>query len=172
MLEGLRANGVDKPLLTAYLPPYQPARPARREHRPYKIYPLKRERGVLTGLTSFPIRHWGGLERPVPADFLSLHFALADGRFNRDVPMDPGIYFFGDEVLTGARAFMAGYRLFHPHRVLGWHAYDRAGRVTHWSEHPGTAQRQHDSLMRMRAIYESRALAEYETHIGMPLALS
>ena len=30
----------------------------------------------------------------------------------------------GDEVLTGARAFTKGYRLFHPHRVIGWHAYD------------------------------------------------
>jgi hypothetical protein len=171
MLEGLRANGVRAPLLTAYLPPYQAAHPAKREYRPYKIYPLKRESGVLTKLTSFPIRHWRNMNRPVRADFLSLHFALADGRFNIDVPMDPSIYFFGDEVLTGARAFTSGYRLFHPHRVLGWHAYERAQRVTHWSEHPGTAQRHCDSLLRMRAIYESSAVARYQAYVGVPLVM-
>jgi len=108
----------------------------------------------------------------VAADFLSLHFTLADGRFNDDVPMDPAIYFFGDEVLTGARAVTKGYRLFHPHRIIGWHAYDRAQRVTHWSDHSDDARRHRDSLTRLREIYESRAVARYEAHIGLPLLLS
>jgi hypothetical protein len=172
MLEALRASGIRRPLLTAYLPPYRPDHPAKRGRMPYKIYPLQRESGVLTRLTAFPIRHWRSLDRPVAADFLSLHFALADGRFNADVPMDPAIYFFGDEVLTGARAFTKGYRLFHPHRIIGWHAYDRAQRVTHWSDHSGTARRHRDSLTRLRRIYESSAVARYEAHIGLPLVLS
>jgi hypothetical protein len=91
MLEALRASGIRRPVLTAYLPPYQPSHPASRGRMPYKINPLQRENGVLTRLTGFPIRHWRSLDQPVAADFLSLHFALADGRFNGDVPMDPAI---------------------------------------------------------------------------------
>jgi hypothetical protein len=38
MLESLRASGVRRPLLTAYLPPYRPDHPASRGRMPYKIY--------------------------------------------------------------------------------------------------------------------------------------
>ena len=184
MLEQLRRDGVVKPLLTAYLPKYQPADdPAGRGRRPYKIYPLSREEGVLTRLTSFPIRGWTTLARPVPADFLSLHFILADGRFNDEAPFDSAIYFFGDEVMASVRAFAAGYEMFHPHRIVGWHAYDRSRRVPHWAEHDDWHERHRRSLARLRRIYRSRGpvpeaaggsrtVADYEDHIRLSLVLS
>ena len=47
MLEQLRELGVSKPLLTAYLPSYFPARdPVGRRRRPFKIYPHAREAQV------------------------------------------------------------------------------------------------------------------------------
>lgn len=184
MLEQLRRDGVVKPLLTAYLPKYEPADdPAGRGRRPYRIYPLSREEGVLTRLTGFPIRGWTTLEGPVPADFLSLHFVLADGQFNLEAPFDPDIYFFGDEVMTSVRAFAAGYQLFHPHRIVGWHAYDRSRRVPHWSEHDDWDQRHRRSLARLRRIYRSRGpvpgaapgsrtVGDYEDHIRLSLVLA
>ncbi|MGH6798425.1 MAG: GlcNAc-transferase family protein, partial [Roseiarcus sp.] len=52
MYHSLRERGVRKPLLTAYLPPYDPRRePRGRERRPYKIFPLRRDGGLLTMLT-------------------------------------------------------------------------------------------------------------------------
>jgi len=183
MLEQLRDQGAARPLLTAYLPNYYPGRdPHGRKQRPFKIYPYEREEGVLTRLTSLPIRGWTALDRPVPADFLSLHFVLADGRFNRDVPFDPEIYFFGDEVMTSLRAFAAGYRLFHPHRVVGWHAYDRSSRVPHWADHADWDERNRRSLARMGRIYRSRTpipgaapgsptVADFEEHINLSLVL-
>ncbi len=183
MLEQLRAAGVRRPLLTGYLPSYYPDRePAGRKRRPFKIYPYSREDGVLVRLTSLPIRGWRALAAPIPADFLSLHFILADGRFNNDVPFDPEIYFFGDEVLTSVRAFAAGYELFHPHRVVGWHAYNRDRRVPHWVDHDDWAERHVRSLDRMRRIYRSpvvpglpqahRTVADYEDHINISLVTS
>jgi hypothetical protein len=172
MLEGLRDTGVRKPLLTAYLPDYDPARPACRQRRPNKIYPYRRDTGVLTRLQCQPIRHWRRLDAPIPADFLSLHFVLTDGRLNRDVEMDPTVYFFGDEVLTSVRVFAAGYRLFHPHRVLGWHAYDRARRVAHWADHDGFADRHRNSLVWLRRYFASPAAARFEAYTGVPLVIS
>jgi len=181
LYEALRQSGVEKPLITGYLPPYVPERePGGRRKRPYKIYPLSREAGLLTKLTSYPIHRWTSLEGPVPADFLSLHLVFTQGAFNREVPFDPNIYFFGDEVVTGARAFTCGYDLYHPHVVIGWHCYDRRTRVPHWNDHP-TWHRQHRrSLERMRRLLlgrgrnryglgRQRTLAQYEDHILLRL---
>ncbi len=180
MLEAARAGGAAKPLLTAYLPGYDPDRePHGRARRPFKIYPYLREEGVLTRLKSAPIRGWTGLDRPVPADFVSLHFILADGGFNTEVVADPRIYFFGDEVLTSWRSFAAGYTLLHPHRVLGWHAYSRTHRVPHWSQHPDWRDRHRDSLELLRREFTPRrrrhgrpTVADYERMTGVPLVLT
>jgi hypothetical protein len=138
---------------------------------------LGRQEGVLTKLTSYPITAWRTLEAPIPADFLSLHFLFAAGRFNSEVPADPEIYFFGDEVAMGMRAFTWGYELLHPHRVLGWHAYDRTCRVPHWDDHPDWHQRHRKSLARLRRLFRGsgdglgpvRRIDEYEQRIMLDL---
>jgi len=43
-----------------------------------------------------------------------------EGRFNAEIPIDPAIYFFGDEITMGLRAYCHGYDFFHPHRVIAW----------------------------------------------------
>lgn len=179
MFEQIAAQGIEQPILTAYLPDYHPEYLARRRRRPYKIYPLEREDGVLMRLTSMPILNWKALRKPIPADFLSLHFILAHGRFNNDIRMDPAIYFFGDEVHTSLRAFAAGYRFFHPHRVIGWHAYDRSARTPHWNDHSDWASRNQRSLASLKLQYGSRTpiedgrctVADYERHIGLKLLM-
>jgi hypothetical protein len=154
MYEARRMDGIERPLITAYLPAYVPARePRGRMRKPLKIYPLGRQEGVLTKLTSYPMVSWRRLQAPVLANFVSLHFLFTAGRFNADVPFDPSIYFFGDEVATGLRAFTWGYELLHPHRVLGWHAYDRASRVPHWDDHGDWHRRHRESLRRLRWLF-------------------
>jgi hypothetical protein len=181
MFEGLRARGVAKPVLTTYLPAYEPARePHGRRRRPYRIYPFTREEGILTRLISHPIVLWTVLRAPVEADFASLHFLFADGAFNDEVRFDPDIYFFGDEVLTGLRAFTSGYDLFHPHIVLGWHSYDRNTRVPHWDDHSLWYRQHQRSLVKLRAIFSGswegtyglgsvRTVSEYEDHTATDL---
>ena len=177
MYAQLRQSGAPKALLTAYLPSYEPDRePGGRKKRPYKIYPLGREEGVLTKLTSHPIPFWTSLRRPITADFISLHFLFTTGDFNREVPFDPEIYFFGDEVLTGLRAFTSGYDLFHPHTIVGWHCYKRTTRVAHWNDHASWHERHRFSLAKLRRLFQGRhrgdfglgshrTLRDYEDHI-------
>jgi Glycosyltransferase (GlcNAc) len=177
----LRKAGHRKPLLTAYLPAYDPLRePGGRKKRPYKIYPLARDGGILTKLTSYPIPFWRSLSQPIAADFLSLHFAFTSGEFNQEVAFDPEIYFFGDEVLTSARAFTAGYDLFHPHQIVGWHCYDRSSRVPHWDDHALWGNQHCQSLKKIETVFagryrgrhglgSARTLAEYEDRILVKL---
>jgi hypothetical protein len=175
----LRARGVAKPLLTGYLPPYRPNRePGGRAKRPYKMYPLGREDGLLTKLTSYPLLRWTERRGPVEADFLSLHFIFVAGDFNREVSFDPEIYFFGDEVAIGLKAYTLGYDLFHPHVIVGWHCFDRSSRVPHWDDHEDWHRQQRDSLEKLRRLFlglapdelgSARTIADYEDRIMMKL---
>jgi hypothetical protein len=176
-----KARGVPKPILTGYLPPYDPANdPAGRTHSIFKMHVLGRHQGMLFRLTGHEISRWKALVEPVPAQFASLHFLFAAGTFNREVPFDPSVYFFADEVAIALRAFTSGYDLFHPHRVLGWHLYDRLTRTTHWADHPGWRRQNEASCRRLRELFsgtlggryglgEARRLVDYEAFVGMKL---
>jgi hypothetical protein len=145
-----------KPLLTAYLPAYDPAAdPYARVRWPTKVYPFEYDAGVLARFTSFPIPFWESLEEPVEADFLSLHFVFAAGEFNAEVRFDPGVYYLKDEVVASVQAYTWGYDLFHPHRVFAWHCYDRVTRRPHYEDHEDWHAPHHLVLDKMRRLYSS-----------------
>lgn len=177
MHEALKRAGVRKPLITAYLPPYDPKDdPAARSTDPLQIWGHSREQGMLIYLVAHPIPMWRSLEAPILARFASLHFVFADGAFNREIVLDEQVYFFGDEVVLALRAFTHGYDLFHPHYVLGWHLYDRTStRRTHWDDHADHRERNERSCDRLRDIFlgiddealgPQRTVDEYEFMIG------
>jgi hypothetical protein len=176
MHEALKRMGVKKPLITAYLPPYDPMNePAARSPDPLQIWGRSREQGMLIYLVAHPIPMWRSLEGPIPARFASLHFVFAEGIFNREIVLDEQVYFFGDEVVLALRAFTHGYDLFHPHYVLGWHLYDRSStRTTHWEDHTDYRERNEQSCERLRDIFLGiddealgtlRTVEEYESMI-------
>src|SRR5205809_1758863 len=181
MLCGLRSGGVAKPILTCYLPSYEPDRePGGRKKQPYKIYPLGREQGLLTDLTSHPIPFWKRLRAPIEADFASLHMLFAAGTYNREIPFHPAIYFRGDEVVTSLRAYTHGYDMFHPHVIVGWHCYDRKARVPHWNDHEKWYERHWRSLRIIRQMFRgvysgefgvghARSVKDYENRICLDL---
>lgn len=183
MLEGLRSSGVAKPILTGYLPPYDPRNdPHGRASTILRIRALERHDGLLFRLVGDPVPDAPRPTAPLPARFASLHFLLADGSLHDELAIDPSIYFFVDEIAIALRAYTHGYELFHPHRVLGWHLYDRATRVTHWSDHARWQAKHEISCDRVRALYRgllpgtygvgtARTVAEYEALIGEPLVV-
>lgn len=135
MLEGLRADGYAKPLLTAYIPSFDPENdPDARVMDPWK---MDFDRFIPEGAVFFmpsTIDGWQELEKPVKARFFSAHFAFADGIFAVEVQHDPEYFFHGEEISIGVRAFTHGYDLFHPHRLIAWHEYTRKGRIKVWDD--------------------------------------
>lgn len=95
---------------------------------------------------------WRGLQTPVRARFFSGHFAFAEGRFVREVPYDPYLYFHGEEISMAVRAYTHGYDLFHPHRTLLWHCYERAYRDRHWDDHDSWYRTDLASHARVRTL--------------------
>lgn len=177
----LQERGVARPVLTAYLPPYDPARdPASRTETVFKIALNERRAGLAFALRGHAVPNWRRLRQPLPAHYASLHFLLAQGRFCTDVPIDPALYFFADEIAIALRAYTHGYDLFHPHQLLGWHLYDRASRVAHWVDHSDWRRQHEASLRRLAALYrgelpgvyglgKQRSLPDFESYVGAPL---
>ena len=68
------------------------------------------------------IPNWQQLEKPFPARFLSGHFAFGPNKWAKEVRHDPNIFFSGEEINLSVRSYTHGYDMFHPHRVIIWHA--------------------------------------------------
>jgi hypothetical protein len=183
MMAELKRNGVPRPVITCYPPKFFPQTyPKGRWNAPLKTYKEAFREGLLVHFAGFRIPLWRWLEAPIPAQFLALGFLFTEGSFNRDIPLDPNIYFFGDEITTGLRAYCHGYNFYHPHRILAWHAYDRSTRICHWQDHRNWRTVDLRSYRRVRRIFEGkefsgyslgrvRTVKAYEKYIGLPLIL-
>jgi len=126
------------PIICGYLPYYNPFNdPDERVHEPWFseaacFYPHNtifiRPTSVKGG--------WKRLKKPYPARFLSGHFAFGTNQWARDVKHDRNIFFAGEELNLTLRSFTHGYDLFHPHRVVIWHATmreERSGKLV-WDD--------------------------------------
>lgn len=154
MLEDLRARGVPKPLLTSYLPSFDPEDdPGSRVADPWF---LAFDRFIPEGAVFFlptMMPDWKDRSEPMRARFYSAHFAFTLGRFAREVQHDPALYFHGEEISLAARAYTHGYDLFHPHRVVAWHEYTRKGRTKHWDDHSNWGDANASSHGHNRALF-------------------
>ena len=133
MLKDLQKKGHKKPLLTGYVPSFNPDNdPAERVREPWRMV---FDRFIPEGAVFFlpeTIPNWKNLESPVTARFYSAHFCFTLGEFSKEVQHNPEYYFHGEEISIAVRAFTHGYDLFHPHEVLIWHEYTRKGRTKQW----------------------------------------
>ena len=135
MFTDLQQKGIKKPIITAYLPSYDPENdPQGRVLLPWKInFNKKTDDGQILCIPS-QIPNHTELTSPVPAEFYSGHFAFTLGIFCNEVQHDPTLYFTGEEMNITLRAFTYGYDLFHPHIVIAWHEYTRKNRQKHWDD--------------------------------------
>jgi len=154
MLEDLRLKGHNKPLLTAYIPSFDPENdPDGRVDEPWW---MTFDRFIPEGAIFFlpaVIPDWKKLDSPIPARFYSAHFAFTIGEFCKEVPHDPEMYFHGEEISIAVRAFTHGYDLFHPHKVIAWHEYTRKGRTKQWDDDPEWIARNDASHRRNRILF-------------------
>ena len=57
-----------------------------------------------------------------------------------DVPYDPELYFYGEEIAMSARLWTSGFNIYAPNRLLLFHLYKSKGTTaehsaTHWGDH-------------------------------------
>lgn len=185
MIKQLKKAGHEKPLLTAYIPSYNPEKdPQERQQEPWW---LTFDRFIPEGAIFFlpaTIPGWKEMTKPVPSRFLSAHFIFTLGKWCQEVPYDPELYFHGEEISLAARSYTWGYDLFHPHKVIAWHEYTRRGRTKHWDDIKEWGDLNSKSHSRNRKLFEmdgekkdidfgkydfgkKRSVAEYEKYAGI-----
>lgn len=185
MYKQLQQKGYEKPLLTSYLPSFDPDKdPDSRVEIPWK---MNFDRFIPEGAVFFlpaSIDNYKKLDTPIPARFYSAHFAFTTGEFVKEVQHDPEYYFHGEEISIAVRAFTHGYDLFHPHKVLAWHEYTRKGRTKHWDDNQKWGERNSSCHLRNRKLFgmdnepqdidfgiygfgTERTLQDYERYAGI-----
>ena len=154
MVENLREKGHKKPLLTAYLPSYEPKDyPKSRLNSPWRIeFDRFSGEGVLHVVPE-EVKNHEEFTEPIPARFGSGHFVFTYGIVNKMVPYDPHYYFYGEEISFAVRAFTHGFDLFHPHIPVVWHQYTRRGEKRHWDDHENWSERDKASFRRNQKLF-------------------
>lgn len=185
MLKRLQKDGYEKPLLTAYIPSFDPENdPDARVMKPWK---MNFDRFTPEGVVFFiPAEYdsWDDSSKPLLSRFYSAHFGFTVGEFCKEVKHDPNYYFHGEEISIAARAFTHGYDMFHPNEVIIWHEYTRKGRTKQWDDDKEWYNRNTSCHLRNRKLFEmdgekrdidfgefgfgeKRTLQEYEKFSGI-----
>lgn len=155
MIKDLQNKGYKKPLLTGYIPSFDPENdPNARINQPWK---MNFDRFIPEGAVFFlpaTIDNFQELDSPIPSRFYSAHFCFTLGSFVLEVPHDPEYYFHGEEISIAVRAYTWGYDLFHPHKVIAWHEYTRKGRTKHWDDDKLWVNKNNESHLRNRKLFE------------------
>lgn len=153
MITQLQDAGHKKPLLTAYLPSYDPQNDPK--ERVQEVWKLNFDRftpeGVIFMLPAI-LDNWKEKPLPVPTRFFSAHFVFTLGKWNKEVLYDPNLYFHGEEITLAVRSYTHGYDLFTPNKIIAWHEYTRKGRVRHWDENSKWEKLNTDSLKRAKKL--------------------
>lgn len=187
MLKDLIEKDHKKPLLTAYLPSFDPKNDP--DSRVNECWNLEFDRYLPEGpifIKPHVIDNWSKFESPIPARFLSAHFIFTLGQWAKEVKYDPYYYFHGEEPSLAARSFTYGYDLFHPHKVIVWHEYTRNGKTKQWDDDEEWSIKNSISYSRYRALHgmgdelegslidlekygfgNERTLEDYERYIGV-----
>lgn len=153
MLKSLKKKGHQKPLITSYLPSYDPENdPVSRIQVPWK---MNFDRFIPEGAVFFLPGAMTAAEQlsPIPARFYSAHFAFADGCFCKEVSHDPEYYFHGEEISIAVRAYTWGYDLFHPNVTIAWHEYTRKNRTKQWDDDKSWYIKNASSHLRNRKLF-------------------
>jgi len=189
MIRDLQRKNYPKPVLTGYPAGFDPGQ----EFVPSTDSPGLQmnlegfsDKGIMC-LSADVIPNWEQLDSPVPARFFSAGFCFTLGKFCEEVPYDPELYFYGEEMSMTVRAYTNNYDLFHPHRMLVWHHYAREGMPKHWDDHRNWYVREEHSIMKVKHLLSQssnghshepniyglgkcRSLRDYEKYAGIHIA--
>ena len=139
------------------------------------------EQGVLM-LGSRSVANRSSSSKLLPGAFVGACFLFGPGSIVTNVPYDPNIYFFGEEIALSARLWTSGYDIFHPTSPIAFHLWDRSYRRLHSSDHGrylvdgASSARVRDLLGREQrtlrimgglGLGDTRSIREYESYCGV-----
>jgi Rps23 Pro-64 3,4-dihydroxylase Tpa1-like proline 4-hydroxylase/peroxiredoxin/GT2 family glycosyltransferase len=125
----------EKAVLTTY-----PPAPDAMDSDPVDVHSLVAHEFDSEGI--FLMKAWNmpigkyAMKEPVPGAFIGACMIFGPSKMIEDVPYDPNIYFFGEEISMAVRLWTHGYDIYHPQKTVMYHNWEREGRPTHFQDHP------------------------------------
>jgi Rps23 Pro-64 3,4-dihydroxylase Tpa1-like proline 4-hydroxylase len=177
----------EKAILTCYPPGFTPPDKLQREWVFGMAAKEFDQYGILLmhGKPGFRTSHLP--EKPIPGAFASACMLFGPSCINKDIPYDPNLYFFGEEISLAVRLWTHGYDLYHPNKPVIYHDWDRTKRKTHFDDHKEWPEQNAKSFARVRhmlgtehskdksatkdldiyGLGKERTLSEYEAYSGV-----
>ena len=165
-LECLSLTPSPRPILTGYPTPFTPGEPDQLQK---EVYRLIFDRFTDDGIAMPKAEEIPRGTESVGGAFLAAGFLMAPGRFVKDVPYDPELYFEGEECTLAIRAFTHGYDLFYPPEIIVWHEYERKQKPKHWDDHALWHERDARSKAKIRRFLTEPMLDGYGVAYGLGL---
>ncbi len=192
LLDMYRQCGKEKSVLTCYPPGYTPPNNIGRKYFFGMSAKEFDERGIfkMKGAPAYRIEN-PPPPLPMVGAFASACMLFGPSSIIEDVPYDPNLYFFGEEITLAARLWTKGYDIYHPNTIVVYHDWDRSKRPTHFQDHEKTWWNLNlRSLARVRHIMgteistdpdilvdldkyglgKERSLSDYEKYAGVDFA--
>lgn len=179
----------DKPLISTYPSGYEPPDRLKR----HAMFAMGAKEFRPDGILLMQGRHVDVKSpppAPLPGVFVSAAFCFAPSSWLAEVPYDPHLYFFGEEISLAVRSWTAGYDIYHPNRQVLYHLWSREGRRTHFDDHSTWPEADKRAVARIHHIFGTamsedpavtveveryglgveRSLADYEAYAGIDFA--
>lgn len=103
---------------------------------------------------------------PLPSAFIAAGLLFGPSSLIDEVPYDPQLYFYGEEISLALRLWTRGFNFYNPDRLLLFHLYKAAGQdhITHWADHSDWSSLNQRSLARIQALLQGH---DIETPYGL-----
>jgi hypothetical protein len=156
MILSLKEKGYKKPLLTAYLPSFDPFNdPSGRSKECWRLdwdrfIPESPFFVLPASMTEEEMKF------PLMTRFFSGHFVFVEGNWINEVPYDPHLFFHGEEGSLAVRSWTSGYDLFNPNVQIAFHEYTRNYRegMKVWDKNTNWVELNKASHLRHRKLFE------------------
>ncbi|MBV8938484.1 MAG: hypothetical protein JO089_01420, partial [Alphaproteobacteria bacterium] len=150
LIDMLKACG-ERAVLTTYPAGYLPPRTI--QHRlTYRLVAKQFDGDGIFTMTSRPLKVDPPPPAPVEGAFVSACMLFGPGNMIREIPYDPHLYFFGEEITLSARLWTHGYDVYHPNIPVIYHFWERKTRRTHFDDHRQWPEINRRSFARVRHL--------------------
>lgn len=127
-----------KAVLTCYPPGFEPPTTLRTDFFFGMSATEFDDQGILKMVGKPAYRPNEKPSRPMKNAFASACMLFGPSSIIKDVPYDPHLYFFGEEITLAVRLWTHGYDLYQPNDFVIYHDWDRGKRPTHFTDHDKT----------------------------------
>ncbi len=173
LINQLAACPSEKAVLTAYPPAYTPPNDCSKSEIHAMVALQFTPPEEMPTFIGQPLGPNNSIPQPLPTMFCAAGFIFGTSSLIKDLPYDPYLYFYGEEITLAVRLWTKGYDIYHPNENVLYHYYKKAGdptNRTHWADHAQWGALNHLSVARARHLLgmnisnDPQVLAEIDTY--------